>query len=493
MQHSKKWLKIALVALPGLVLTLPEAEAQKASTSKKQQTQGNFADGIAAIVNTAVITQKEVNSRMSAMRVSGNPQSQEAVLSTLIDEHLMNEQANLFGIRITPDRLQQALIGIASENGMTLAQLQTAAKQHGINWDDYTANISQQIRMDELRTRIVQSRVHVSEFDVDAFLRQHPTGMYPEYKQAIKYEPRYEKREVVERSFDPKAIAFQHIFVRVPDNSSADVQEAARKKANEALAKLRRGQSFESVARQYSEGPEAQNGGNLGIRMNEDWPVLFMSMTKNVQDGSTTGVFKAPNVFHILKVLERRGVINERRKVVSVRLPDPPQPQLSPREQAARHHGPVEVTESHVRHILVRTTPVFSDAQAKARIDEIYQRLQSGEPFADVALKYSQDASAPLGGDIGWLAPGQADPAFEQATFALQPGQVSGPVRSQFGWHIIEVLDRRTEDKQAQIRRDLARETLYQEQGENILQDWLRQLRTQAYIDNRITGEKTIR
>ncbi len=176
-----------------------------------------------------------------------------------------------------------------------------------------------------------------------------------------------------------------------------------------------------------------------------------------------------------------------------MRLPDPPQPQLSPREQAARQNGPVEVTESHVRHILVRITPVFSDAQAKARIDEIYQRLQSGEPFADVALKYSQDSSAPLGGDIGWLAPGQADPAFEQATFALQPGQVSGPVRSQFGWHIIEVLDRRTEDKQAQIRRDLARETLYQEQGENILQDWLRQLRTQAYIDNRITGEKTIR
>lgn len=493
MQHSKKWLKIALMALPGLVLTAPEAVAQKASTSKKQQSQGNFADGIAAIVNTSVITQKELNSRMSAMRVSGNPQSREKVLSILIDEHLMNEQANLYGIRITPSRVEQALVGIAADNGMTVAQLQAAAKQYGMNWDDYTANIAQQLRMEELRSRVVQSRIHVSEFDVDAFLRQHPTGLYPEYKQAVKVEPRYEKREVVERSFEPKAVAFQHIFIRVPDNSPADVVEAARKKANEALAKIRRGQSFASVARQYSEGPEAQNGGDLGIRMNEDWPALFMSATKNVRDGSTTGVFKAPNGFHILKVVERRGIINESRKVVNVRLPDPPKQQLSPREQAARQSGPVDVTESRVRHILVRITPVFSDAQAKARIDEINQRLQSGEPFADVALKYSQDSSAALGGDIGWLSPGQADPAFEQAIFALQPGQVSGPVRSQFGWHIIEVLDRRTEDKQAEIRRDLARETLYQEQGDNILQDWLRQLRTQAYIDNRITGEKTTR
>ncbi len=227
MQYSKKWLKIALVALPGLVLTVPEALAQKASATKKQS-QGNFADGIAAIVNTDVITQRELTSRMSAMRVSGNPQSQEAVLSILIDEHLMNEQAKLHGIRITSDRLQQALTEIAAQNGMTLAQLQAAAKQYGIKWDEYTDNISQQLRMDELRSRVVQSRVHVSEFDVDAFLRQHPTGMYPEYKQAIKYEPRYEKREVVEHSFDPKAIAFQHIFVRVPDNSPPDVVEAAR-------------------------------------------------------------------------------------------------------------------------------------------------------------------------------------------------------------------------------------------------------------------------
>lgn len=492
MLYSHKWLKIALLALPGLVLTTPDAVAKK-NLPTKHHAQANFVDGIAAVVDTDVITQREVDKRMTAMRVSGNPLPREEVLNILIDEHLMNMQAEQQGIKVTPARLQQALEGIARDNGLTLEQLHAAAQQYGIDWKDYTANVAEQVKMEELRSRIVQSRVHVSEFDVDAFLRQNPTGLYPEYKKEVTYAPRYEKREVVERTFEPKAVAFQHIFVRVPDGSSPEVEAAAHKKAQEALAKIRRGQSFASVAKQYSDAPEAQNGGDLGIRMNEDWPALFISATKNVRDGGTTNVFKAPNGFHILKVVERRGLINETRKVVNVRLPDPPQPQLTPREKAARQAGPVEVTDSHVRHILVRVTPVFSDAQAKARIDDLYRRLQSGEAFADVALKYSQDSSAPLGGDIGWITPGQADPAFEQAVASLQPGQVSAPVRSQFGWHIIEVLDRRTEDKQAAIRRDLARETLYQQQAENVLQDWIAQLRTQAYIDNRLTGEKTIR
>lgn len=488
MQHSKLWLKIALMALPGLVLVAPEALAKKV-THKAAHQQGTFADGIAAIVNTDIITIRQLEDRMKAMQVSGNPTSREQALSLLIDEHLMNAEAEQQGINITQQRLQEVLTNIARENNMTLEQLHEAAKQHGIQWDSYVANIGEQVKMEDLRTRVVQSRVHVSEFDVDAFLAQHPTGMYPEHKQAVVNQPRYEKREVVERTFDPKAVAFQHIYIRVPEGASEEEVAAAKKKADEALAKIRKGASFASVARQYSDGAEAQKGGDLGIRMNEDWPELFMSVSKKVRDGGTTGVFRASNGFHILKVVERRGIVNEQRKVVNVRLPDPPREQLSPRELAARHDGPVEITDSHVRHILIRVTPVFSDAQAKAKIDDIYQKLQSGQQFADLAEKYSQDASAPLGGDIGWVTPGQSDPNVEKTVAALQPGQVSPPVRSQFGWHIIEVLDRRTEDKQATIRRDLARDTLYQEQAQHVLQDWLAQLRSQAYIDNRLTGQ----
>lgn len=490
MQISKTWLKIALVAVPGFLLTLPQAQAQQ---KRAKQTQGTFADGIAAVVNTEVITMRELNNRMTAMRISGNnAQAREQVLQNLIDERLMNIHATELGINVTNQRMDEVLRNIAAQNNMTLEGLQAAAKQHKMNWDDYVNDLRNQVKMEDLRSRVVQTRVNVTEYDVDAFLAQNPTGLYPEHKgQLVQMAPVTEKRVVVERSFDPKAIALQHIFVRVPDGSSAEVVEAARKKANEALAKIRRGQNFAAVAREYSDGPEAGSGGDLGIRMNEDWPSLFISATRKVRDGGTTSVFKAPNGFHILKVVERRGVINEQRRTVNVQVARAPQYQLSPREQAARQAGPVNVDESHVRHILVRITPVFSDQQAQQRIGEVYQRLQAGEAFADVAMQASQDSSAPLGGDIGWITPGQADPAFEAAVSNLQPGQVSQPVRSAFGWHIIEVLDRRNVDKQADIRRSLARETLYEEQANNVLNDWLLQLRSQSYIDNRLSGGKT--
>lgn len=489
MQHMKTCLKIALVALPSLLLTLPTAQAQK---KPAKQTQGTFADGIAAVVNTEVITMRELNKRMATMRISGNnTQAREQVLQNLIDERLMNIHATELGINVTNQRMDEVLQNIAAQNNLSVDGLRAAAKQHNLNWDDYVTDLRNQVKMEELRSRVVQSRVNVTEYDVDAFLAQNPTGMYPDHKGTlVQQAPRTEQRVVVERSFDPKAIALQHIFIRVPDGSNDEMVAAARKKANEALAKIRRGQSFAAVAREYSEGPEAANGGDLGIRMNEDWPSLFISQTRRVRDGGTTSVFKAPNGFHILRVVERRGVINEQRRTVNVQVATPPSYQLSPREQAARQTGPVDVTESHVRHILVRITPVFSDQQAQQRITQAYQRLQAGEAFADVAMKESQDSSAPLGGDIGWVTPGQADPAFEAAVNNLQVGQISQPIRSAFGWHIIEVLDRRTQDKQTEIRRGLARETLYAEQANNVLNDWLMQLRSQSYIDNRLTGQK---
>ncbi len=162
-------------------------------------------------------------------------------------------------------------------------------------------------------------------------------------------------------------------------------------------------------------------------------------------------------------------------------------------EIAAKQDGPVNVTESNVRHILVKKSPVVSDQQAYERIQSLHNRLSNGEAFEDVARKFSQDTSAPLGGDIGWIAPGVADPEFEKAVANLQPGQISNPVRSAFGWHIIEVLDRRTGDKQPEIRRMLARQTLYEQRAEPIFTDWLQQLRSQSFIDNRLSGSISAR
>ncbi|NLY63523.1 MAG: peptidylprolyl isomerase [Alcaligenaceae bacterium] len=494
MRRLKRVRQFAFAAIPALCLALPfTAEVATAQANKAARTQGQFGDGIAAVVNTEIITLRELNNRMATLRISGgDTSSRDQVLQSMIDEKLMKQDAARLGVEVSDAQMNQVLATIAQRNNISLERLQEEVGRSGMNWDEYLKNLHNEVVVDQLRSRIIQSRISVTEADIDAFLKQHPTGILP--RQEVRYEaPPPQKQVVVERSFEPKAIGLQHIYIRVPDNASEDVVEAARKKANEAMAKLRRGTSFAAVAREYSNAPEASSGGELGIRMFEDWPKLFVDVTRNVADGRTTGVFKAPNGFHILKVKERRGIVKENKRVVTVQPPAPPRPQPSAMEVAAKQEGPVNITESHVRHILVKISPVVSDQQAYQRIQSLHHRLSNGESFEDVARKFSQDSSAPLGGDIGWIAPGVADPEFERAVAGLQEGQISNPVRSAFGWHIIEVLDRRTGDKKTEIRRTLARQSLYEQRAEPIYVDWLQQLRSQSFIDNRLSGSISAR
>lgn len=484
--------QFAFKALPLVLLLLPMgfSQAQNKGNAPRTAQQGQFADGIAAIVGTEVITMRQLRERMAANRVSGNDtRAQEQVLQGMIDELLVEDEAQRMGMQISDARMQQVVAEIAANNNMTPEELRKAASQHGVDWNTYIEGLRNQVMLDEVRNQILLSRIHVTPEDIDAYIKQNPTGVSPDYQpQVIQPEaPPPERRVVVEQSFEPMAIALQHILIRVPDNSPDDVVEAARKRANEALRKIRGGANFAAVAREYSNAPEAGEGGNLGIRMFEDWPKLFVDQTRKVRDGGVTGVFRAPNGFHILKVVERRGVIHKRQREVVVQAPRPaPIVIHDPRVQAARQDGPVEVTESHVRHILIRYTPVVDDEMAHQRINEVYQAMQAGMSFSDAAEKYSQDSSAPIGGDIGWISPGQADPAFEQAANALQIGQVSQPVRTSFGWHIIEVLDRRTEDKKEAIRKSLASDAIFDERANAVLQDWMEQLRGRTFIDNRL-------
>ena len=485
------------IAIPAMLVALPPAaQAQNAKKSgASQRSPGQYADGIAAVVNNEIITMRELQERMAASRITQGVQNpvQQAVLQNMIDEKLMRQDAEQFGINISDTQVAEALSNIAQRNNLPPEKLRPAIEHMGLKWDEYLKNLRTEMAMEELRNRIVQSRVNVTESDIDAFLKQNPTGLLPGRAAARQSQPKPapQKQVVVERSFVPKAVALQHIYIRVPDNSTEDVVAAARKKADEAMAKLRRGASFASVAKEYSEGAEAASGGNLGIRMFEDWPSLFVSRIKNVADGRTTGVFKAPNGFHILKVVERRGLIQENKRVVAVQPPTPAAPPVPPIEKMATQKGPVNITETKARHILIKITPVFSDAQAKAKIQEIRQQIEGGMSFEDAAKKYSQDTSGPLGGDIGWVPPTASDPAFEKAMNALQPGQVSMPVRSQFGWHLIMVEDRRSSDKQPEIRRNLARQSLFEKRAQPVLEDWLQQLRAKAFIDNRLTQKKT--
>lgn len=486
--------QFALKTLPLILLAMPIGFVQAQNQSAKTTQKGQFADGIAAIVGTEIITQRQLQERMNADSIaSNNARGREQTLQSMIDELLVEDEADRLGVRISDGRLNQVVAEIAQNNNMSPDELQQAASQYGINWENYLEGIRQQVLLDEVRSQVLRSRINVTDADVDAYIKQNPTGVSDSYKpQVIQPDaPPPERRIVVEQSFEPKAIAFQHIHIRVPDGASEDTRNTARARANEALQKIRSGASFESIAAQYSDGPEAADGGNLGIRMFEDWAKLFVDQTRNVPDGRTTSVFAAPNGFHILKVVERRGIIHEREREVVVQPPRPaPVVVHDPRVEAARSEGPVEVTDSHIRHILIRTDPIVTNEMAHERILQVQQAIQAGMSFSEAAEKYSQDSSAPVGGDIGWVTPGQADPAFEEAADRLEIGQMSEPVNSSFGWHIIEVLERRTEDKKPQIRKTLANEFIFEERADAVLEDWIEQLRGRTFIDNRLENTK---
>ncbi|MFM7012285.1 MAG: peptidylprolyl isomerase, partial [Betaproteobacteria bacterium] len=261
---------------------------------------------------------------------------------------------------------------------------------------------------------------------------------------------------------------------------------ALRKKAQDLLARVRKGESFESVAKASSDGPEASLGGDLGVRPLNGWPDLFLKAVANVPDGRVSNIIQSPNGFHILKVVGRAG---GEPPPQAQQAPPPPAP-TGPDTQLPK--GPMPVQQTQARHILLKSSAVMTDDVARQRLAEIRQRIvQGGESFGDLAKRFSNDASAPQGGELGWLNPGETVPPFEKAMNALKIGEVSEPVQSQFGWHLILVEGRRTQDMADQFLRNQVRQRLFIQRSEAEFDAWLQRVRNQSYIDNRL--EKTER
>jgi peptidyl-prolyl cis-trans isomerase SurA len=286
-------------------------------------------------------------------------------------------------------------------------------------------------------------------------------------------------------------LGLAQILVAVPEGASTQRVAELRRKAESILAKLRSGADFASVAAASSDDAQAMHGGVLGVRPVDGWPDLFVNATKGLQVGQISGIIQSGNGFHILKILTRGPAGQQRRQPAAPAVAEPQGPAAA--QPPAVSQGPMMVTQTHARHILIKVTKVMSDSQAQALLQRLRQRIESGEKFADLARLYSQDATAPQGGDLGWLSPGETVPAFEQAMNALQPGQISQPVRSPFGWHLIEVEGRRTKDMSQEYRRIQARQILFQRREEPAYEEWLSQLRGKAYVDNRLDPESSRR
>jgi peptidyl-prolyl cis-trans isomerase SurA len=400
-------------------------------------------DRIVAVVNKDVITYSELYEAVGMaerqLKRQGTPAPERRVLERQMLERLILDKAQLqlardTGIRIEELQLDRAVERIAESNKMTLADFRRALESDGVSFDAFRNDVRQQMIMTRLREREVDNRIQVSDTEVDLFLEQQKTR--------------------------PEGAEYNiaHVLVRVPEQASPERIREARSRADQALADARRGEPFARVAASYSDAPDALQGGALGWRSHERLPELFANALAAMQPGEVSDVLRSPAGFHVLKLVERRG---------------------------AGSAAPVRQTR--LRHILIRTNEAVSENEARRKLLELRERIVSGgADFSDMARVHSEDGTAARGGELDWVYPGDTVPEFERAYESLKIAEVSQPVRTPFGYHLIQVLERRSSDMSPERRRLQARQALRDRKADEAYQEWLRQLRDQTYVELRL-------
>lgn len=428
---SKKIFWTLALALAACSIAVRAAEPAKAGASIGQ---------IAAVVNDAVITRHELDERVSAavrqLQKQGTPLPARAeltrqVLESMIMSLLQMQYARETGLRVSDEQVDKAIRNIAQENSFSSPdQFRASLEKQGVDFRKFREDIRAEIVSAQLRDREVNSKVVVSDSEVDNYLST-AAGQ----DKGLEYH-------------------LAHIFVVIPEQASAEKVQASQKRANDALAQLRNGADFAQVAAGFSDAKDGLQGGDLGWHPASQFPASFRDILQKMRPGDVSPVLHSPNGFHILKLIDRR-----------------------------HNDAPMLIAQTHARHILIKTSDLVPDSEARSRVLEIKKRIEAGASFAEQAKLYSEDGSAAQGGDLGWLSPGDTVPPFEKAMNALQPGEMSGPVQTGFGWHLIQVLERRTADVSEEQTRQQARLAIRALKSDEAWQDWLRVLRDRAYVE----------
>jgi len=398
-------------------------------------------DHIVAVVNDEVITRQELARRYQ--EVVQNLARQETplpprgaletqLLERMITELALQQHARGTGIRVDPTQVERALQRIATQNKLDLAGLATALEKEGQSLDSMRNTIRNEILITRARERDVDNRVSVSDAEIEGYLQtQVQQGVETEYN-------------------------FAHILVSVPENASPEQIQTRRALAEDVLAQITRGADFAQLSASHSDAANALQGGAFGWRASGKLPALFVDALKPLQPGQVSPLLKSSNGFHILKLNDKRGL-----------------------------DATLSIIQTHARHILIKTNELTSEADARNRLLQLKERIDNGVKFDELARLHSEDASASKGGDLGWVNPGDTVPDFEKAMDALQPGQVSAPIQSPFGWHLIQVLERRDQDVTQERQKLLARQAIRERKAEEAFQDWVRQIRDSAYVELR--------
>ena len=404
-------------------------------------------DRIVAVVNSDVITRTELRQRVEQvtrqLSRQGTPLPpaevlERQVLERQIVERLQLQLAGETSLRVDDVTLDRALGRIADNNRMSMTDFRKALEKDGISWERFRDEVRNEMLLGRVREREVDSRIVVSDAEVTNYL-SNPENL----------------------AGGQEELNLAHILFRAPEGASPEQLARLRAKAEDVAARVARGEAFDKLAASYSDAPDALSGGNLGWRSAERLPGLFAEAVSGLKPGDTTPVLRSAAGFHLVKVVGRKG--------------------------GGQAVAPAQVQQTHARHILVKTSEVVSDADARRRLADLRERIvQGGASFADLARQHSADISAAKGGDLGWIYPGDTVPEFEQAMDALKPGEVSQPVQSPFGWHLIVVDERRVQDVSDDRKRAAARNALRERKSDEAFQDWLRQLRDRAYVEYRL-------
>lgn len=400
-------------------------------------------DRIVAVVDNGVITQHELQRsvdrtlrQLALQRTPAPPRHllERQMLERMITERILLKLAEDTNIRIDGPQLDRALARIAQQNNMPLDQFRRALEQEGVDFNAFREQVRTEMIISRLREREVDNKVVVTDAEIDNYLANSSsdTGRQTEYLLA-------------------------HILIVTPEGASPEQLQRLRARAEKALAELQAGADFNQVSAAYSDAQNALQGGVLGWRAEGQLPTLFVGAVRDLPIGGLTPVLRSSNGYHILKLLDKRG-----------------------------RDVPTVIKQTRARHILVRTNEVVSDADARNRLRLLRERIANGADFAELARLHSDDLSAAKGGDLGWLSPGDTVPEFERAMEALKPGEVSQPIQSPFGWHLIQVLERRDQDVTQERRRIEARAAIRARKADEAFEDWVRQMRDRAYVEYRL-------
>ncbi|HRE16926.1 MAG TPA: peptidylprolyl isomerase [Rhodocyclaceae bacterium] len=430
-------LLISLI-LPLILTSLaPPALAQRARSQPVE------ADRIVAVVGDEVITMVELRARLEVVKrqlaKQGTTLPPADVLEHQLLERMIMDRAQMqlardTGLRPDDIQLDQAIERIAANNRMSIPQFRATLEKDGVPFAKFREDIREEMTLARLRQRDVESRIVISEGEVDNLLANQG-----------------DQSKTAE-------VRIAHILLRAPESASPEQLQRLKARAEQALARARAGENFAELTAAFSDAPDALQGGDLGYRPADRLPSLYAEAAAQLQVGGVSPLLRSSAGFHIVKLLDKKGGS----------APPPP------------------LRQTRARHILIKVNEVVSENEARRKMENLRERLNNGQDFAELARLYSQDGSATRGGDLGWMNAGDTVPEFERAMDALKINELSNVVQSPFGMHLIQVLERREKDMTEESKRVQARQVLRERKLDEAYQDWLRQLRDRTYVENRL-------